>query len=55
MSDDDNVEGIVLDNGSWKIKAGFAGDDAPRAVFPCLLGTPHNQVIQNYMEKIEMY
>ena len=25
---------IVVDNGSGMCKAGFAGDDAPRAVFP---------------------
>ncbi|GJR99571.1 actin-66-like protein isoform X1 [Tanacetum coccineum] len=29
---------IVLDNGSGTIKAGFAGDDAPRAVFPSIVG-----------------
>jgi len=26
----------VIDNGSGMCKAGFAGDDAPRAVFPCV-------------------
>ena len=25
---------LVIDNGSGMCKAGFAGDDAPRAVFP---------------------
>ncbi|EJD00789.1 Actin/actin-like protein [Fomitiporia mediterranea MF3/22] len=29
---------IILDNGSGMCKAGFAGDDAPRAVFPSLIG-----------------
>ncbi|GFN89637.1 actin [Plakobranchus ocellatus] len=32
---------IVLDNGSGLLKAGFAGEDAPRAVFPCIVGKPH--------------
>ncbi|CAO4383819.1 unnamed protein product [Caenorhabditis nigoni] len=31
---DDNVLPVVVDNGSGICKAGFAGDDAPRAVFP---------------------
>ena len=30
---------IVIDNGSGMMKAGFAGDDAPRAVFPSIVGT----------------
>ncbi|GMH32632.1 hypothetical protein BSKO_00466 [Bryopsis sp. KO-2023] len=29
---------IVCDNGSGMVKAGFAGDDAPRVVFPSLVG-----------------
>jgi hypothetical protein len=28
------VAALVIDNGSGMCKAGFAGDDAPRAVFP---------------------
>jgi len=31
---DDEVAALVCDNGSGMVKAGFAGDDAPRAVFP---------------------
>jgi|ERR1712071_177453 len=31
---------LVIDNGSGMCKAGFAGDDAPRAVFPCITGKP---------------
>ena len=27
---DDDVAALVIDNGSGQIKAGFAGDDAPR-------------------------
>ena len=30
---EDEVAALVVDNGSGMCKAGFAGDDAPRAVF----------------------
>ncbi len=40
--DDDDVQALVVDNGSGMCKAGFAGDDAPRAVFPSLTPScPH--------------
>ena len=29
---------VVIDNGSRMIKAGFAGDDSPRSVFPSIVG-----------------
>jgi len=35
---DEEVVAIVVDNGSGICKAGFAGDDAPRAVFPSIVG-----------------
>ena len=31
---------IVIDNGSGMCKAGFAGDDAPKSVFPNVIGRP---------------
>ena len=31
---------IVCDNGSGMVKCGFAGDKAPRAVFPSIVGRP---------------
>ena len=31
---------IVIDNGSGMCKAGFSGDDAPRVVFPSIVGVP---------------
>ncbi|XP_066291397.1 actin, cytoskeletal-like [Branchiostoma lanceolatum] len=34
---------LVVDNGSGMCKAGFAGDDAPRAVFPSVVGRPRYQ------------
>lgn len=36
---------IVVDNGAGFIKAGFAGDYAPRVVFPTVVGKPKNQAI----------
>jgi len=48
MSSDDSEDGeetqsLVIDNGSGMVKAGFAGDDAPRAVFPSIVGKPKHQ------------
>ena len=36
----DDLAPIVIDNGSGMCKAGFSGDDAPRAVFPSIVGRP---------------
>ena len=36
----DEVQALVIDNGSSMCKAGFAGDDAPRAAFPSIVGRP---------------
>nr|AAF00922.1 actin I [Urostyla grandis]AAM77604.1 macronuclear actin I [Urostyla grandis] len=32
----------VIDNGSGMVKAGFSGEDAPRAIFPSIIGRPKN-------------
>ena len=45
MGDEDEVAAIVCDNGSGMVKCGFAGDDAPRAVFPSIVGRPKMQII----------
>lgn len=45
---DDDLAALVIDNGSGMCKAGFAGDDAPRAVFPSIVGRPRHQVNHNY-------
>ena len=45
MCDDDETTALVCDNGSGLVKAGFAGDDAPRAVFPSIVGRPRHQVL----------
>jgi actin-related protein len=42
----EDVHGIVIDNGSGIIKAGLAGDDAPRAVFSSFVGRTRMAGIQ---------
>lgn len=46
---------IVIDNGSGMCKAGFAGDDAPRAVFPSIVGRPRHQGIMVGMGQKDSY
>mmetsp|Transcript_32655 Transcript_32655/g.74036 ORF Transcript_32655/g.74036 Transcript_32655/m.74036 type:complete len:379 (-) Transcript_32655:100-1236(-) len=37
---------VIIDNGSGHVKAGLAGDEAPSAVFPALVGRPkHGQMM----------
>jgi len=40
---DDDKQALVCDNGSGMVKAGFAGDDAPRCVFPSIVGRPKTE------------
>uniref|UniRef100_A0A3P9H7X0 Uncharacterized protein n=1 Tax=Oryzias latipes TaxID=8090 RepID=A0A3P9H7X0_ORYLA len=40
---EDDVSALVFDIGSSIFKAGFAGNDAPQAVFPSIVGRPRNQ------------
>lgn len=42
--DDDDITAVVIDTGSGTCKAGFAGDDAPRCVFPTMIGHPKYEV-----------
>ncbi|KAJ5080504.1 actin [Anaeramoeba ignava] len=43
MFDEDEIQAIVLDNGSFEIRTGFAGDDAPRTVTSSVIGEKLNQ------------
>ncbi|KAF8572524.1 hypothetical protein P879_01030 [Paragonimus westermani] len=36
--EDGEIAALVIDNGSGMCKAGFAGDDSPRAVYPSVIG-----------------
>ena len=46
---------IVCDNGSGLVKAGFSGDDAPRAVFPSIVGRPRHQHVMVGMAQKDAY
>ena len=46
--DDVAAHALMIDNGSSMMRAGFAGDDAPRAVFPSIVGRP------NYLAPIDL-
>jgi len=52
---DDEITGLVVDNGSGMVKAGFAGDDAPRAVFPSIVGRPRHQGVMVGMGQKDSY
>lgn len=52
---DDEVAALVVDNGSGMCKAGFAGDDAPRAVFPSIVGRPRHQVSKLCCDLFNIY
>ena len=52
---DDEVAALVVDNGSGMCKAGFAGDDAPRAVFPSIIGRPRQPGVMVGMGQKDSY
>ena len=41
----DNIYPIVIDNGSCSIKAGIAGEEAPRSHLPSIVGCPRTKDI----------
>jgi actin-related protein len=55
MGDSEDVQALVVDNGSGMCKAGFAGDDAPRAVFPSIVGRPKHPGIMVGMDQKDAY
>lgn len=46
---------IVVDNGSGMCKAGLAGEDTPRAVFPTIVGWPQHQGVMVGMDQKDCY
>eukprot|EP00966_Prymnesium_polylepis_P292230 6748584-Prymnesium_polylepis.1 len=52
---DEEVAALVVDNGSGMCKAGFAGDDAPRAVFPSIIGRPRQPGVMVGMGQKDSY
>jgi len=55
MGEEDEIQALVVDNGSGMVKAGFAGDDAPRAVFPSIVGRPRHQGVMVGMGQKDNY
>jgi len=55
MDDAEEVPSLVVDNGSGMVKAGFAGDDAPRSVFPSIVGRPRHQGVMVGMGQKDAY
>eukprot|EP00397_Hematodinium_sp_SG-2012_P018988 GEMP01019490.1.p1 GENE.GEMP01019490.1~~GEMP01019490.1.p1 ORF type:complete len:377 (+),score=94.31 GEMP01019490.1:46-1176(+) len=53
--EEEEVAALVVDNGSGMCKAGFAGDDAPRAVFPSIVGRPKMPGIMVGMDQKDSY
>ncbi len=51
----DEIQALVVDNGSGMCKAGFAGDDAPRAVFPSIVGRPRHKGVMVGMGQKDSY
>jgi len=51
----DEIAALVVDNGSGMCKAGFAGDDAPRAVFPSIVGRPRHVGVMVGMGQKDSY
>ena len=52
---DEEQNSIVCDNGSGMVKAGFSGDDAPRCVFPSIIGRPKNEMAMQGSAKKEYF
>lgn len=55
MEDGEDVQAIVCDNGSGSVKAGMAGDDAPKAVFPSIVGRARHAGTMVGMGQKEVY
>jgi len=55
MAEEEDVKVIVVDNGSYWTKAGFAGNDAPQAVFPSIVGRPRHEGVMVGMGQKDCY
>jgi len=54
MAEEQNAA-VIIDNGSGMCKAGIAGDDAPRATFPSIVGRPKMPGIMVGMDQKDTY
>ncbi|MCL7022601.1 hypothetical protein MKW94_030094, partial [Papaver nudicaule] len=55
MADAEDIEPVVCDIGTGMVKAGFAGDDTPRAVFPSIVGRPRHSGVMAGMGQKDAY
>ncbi|KAI3793341.1 hypothetical protein L1987_35958 [Smallanthus sonchifolius] len=55
MAESEDIQPLVCDNGTGMVKAGFAGDDAPRAVFPSIVGRPRHTGVMVGMGQKDAY
>ena len=51
----EDIQGIVIDTGSGLCKAGFSGDDAPRAVLPTYVGRTRMPAAQGASDQRDYY
>mmetsp|Transcript_4798 Transcript_4798/g.7092 ORF Transcript_4798/g.7092 Transcript_4798/m.7092 type:complete len:375 (-) Transcript_4798:55-1179(-) len=51
----DGLQPLVVDNGSGMCKCGFSGDDAPRAVFPSIVGRAKQKGYMLGMDSKDVY
>lgn len=42
---------VVIDNGSDTLKAGLAGDDVPKVIFPTVVGKPIHKASRKILAK----
>ncbi len=49
------TDNVIIDNGSGYTKAGLSGEDAPRSVFPCIVGRPKVESIMVGSDQKEVY
>ncbi|KAL6994500.1 Actin-related protein 2 [Sarracenia purpurea var. burkii] len=47
----DNRNVVVCDNGTGYVKCGFAGENFPTSVFPCVVGRPMLRYEESLMEQ----
>eukprot|EP00347_Sterkiella_histriomuscorum_P020200 403338712 len=52
---DEEVSAIVIDNGSSRLRIGYAGDEVPRLTVPTLIGRPKMNSVRMGIEQKEFY
>jgi len=54
-SSEEQRQPVIIDNGSGRVKAGFSGEDAPRAVFPSVVGRHRHRAAMIGIAQKETY